>query len=227
MCGRYSLVATVDKIEKQLGIKLKSTIPLVNNYNIAPVQHGAIITNDAPNQVQSFRWGLVPHWAKASNKSGALINARSEGIDQKPSFRTPIRKQRCLVLADSFYEWKKSGGQKYPYRIMLKSENIMAMAGVWEEWRMNNEYLQTFSIITAAANAEVSSLHSRMPIIFTTKNARDKWLSELPLTEVLSMLEQPVDGILKSYRISQKVNSVSYDKPEIHKEVRDDLLTLF
>jgi len=200
---------------------------LVNSFNIAPMQNGAVITNNKPNQLQFFRWGLVPHWAKTEKQASRLINARIESIEEKPSFRTAIRKQRCLVLADSFYEWKKSGGQKYPYRIMSKSNDILLMAGIWEAWKSSTTLLYTFSILTTDANQEMESIHRRMPLIFTTKKEQEEWLSDKPFFEIKKLLQKPANGILKSYRVSQAVNSIRNNGSELHVEVKDDLWTLF
>lgn len=227
MCGRFSIVATAEKMKAQLEINLQNSAPLLASYNIAPTQSSLVITNEAPKELQIFRWGLVPHWAKDSSFGAKLINARCEGIASKPSFRVSIRQKRCLVVADSFYEWKKSGGQKYPYRILLADGQLMLMAGVWDEWQFGKKKYQTFSIITTAPNKEMSSIHTRMPVILTSKEQQQKWLENIELEQVLALLQTPDNGILKCYRVSQNINSVKPNNSDLHKEVNDDLLTLF
>lgn len=216
MCGRYSLSTSKEKLQKQLGdIDVGQNLRI--NFNIAPTQHAYVITNHHPNRLEYFNWGLIPHWSKEGTKnSGKLINARSEGIATKPSFRLPIRKRRCLVLADSFYEWKKEGGQKIPYRILLRNGKLMLMAGIWDEWMDGSHPVRSFSIITTEPNHEMKPIHNRMPVIFKDKRQQQKWLEDQELDNVLGMLKTPKDGILDLYRVSTKVNSVRNNSSDLH-----------
>jgi putative SOS response-associated peptidase YedK len=109
MCGRYSQVYTSAEVEQQLEIPLVDSPEIVPNYNVAPTQEALVILNEAPHQLQALRWGLVPYWSKDIQQGARLINARQESIVTKPSFSIPIRQRRCLVIADSFYEWRRSG----------------------------------------------------------------------------------------------------------------------
>ncbi|RMG79343.1 MAG: SOS response-associated peptidase, partial [Bacteroidetes bacterium] len=189
------------------------------SYNIAPTQHAFIITDDAPRRLQYVTWGLIPYWSNDGKNEGKLINARSEGIESKPSFRMPIRKRRCLVLADSFYEWKREGLNKIPYRIFRKDRRLLIMAGVWDVWYREDYAVKSFAILTTTPNEEMSRIHRRMPVIFSNLETYQRWLSNLELPEVLEMLHPPPDNTLDMYRVSEKVNSVKNDMPELHHEI--------
>lgn len=218
MCGRFSLATSQEKLQQQLPF-VEVTDPLRVSYNIAPTQHAYIVANDQPERLQYITWGLVPHWSNDGKNTGRLINARREGIEGKPSFRIPVRQRRCLVPADSFYEWRREGTQKIPYRILLKSENLMMFAGLWDVW-FNGDYgLKTFSIITTDANGDVADIHNRMPVILTGLENQKKWLEAEELDDILELLATPPEGMLKMYRISDLVNSVVNNSPELQEEV--------
>jgi len=217
MCGRYSLAVSKVKLEEALKIKLENEIQ--SNYNIAPTHLSHVITNDQPNQLQKFYWGLIPHWSKDGKLNGKLINARSEGIASKPSFRMPIRQKRCLVLADSFYEWKPYGKKKVPYRIMMRNEAPMVMAGIWDIWQQGNQILKSFSILTTPPNEEMKLIHNRMPVIFSKSELWERWLDDISLEEALQMMQPVEDNSLKIYRVSEKLNSVNFSSEDLHHEV--------
>ena len=227
MCGRYSQVYSFEQLEQQLQIPLSSAISIPANYNVAPTQKAMVLTNEQPNLLQAFRWGLIPHWSKDISQGARLINARREGIATKPSFRIPIRKRRCLVFADSFYEWRRSGQQKLPYRILRDNDDLLVMAGIWEVWQKEGEHVQSFSVITTEPNAEMEGIHNRMPVLLLDHYTQQRWLEEQPLEDILDLLQTPPDGILKHYRVGQQVNSVRNNGPELHQAVSDDPLTLF
>ena len=225
MCGRFSLATSKEKIQSELPfVETGNNIRL--SYNIAPTQHAYIVANDLPEKLQYVTWGLIPHWSKDGKNEGKLINARSEGIETKPSFRIPIRKRRCLVIADSFYEWKKEGTKKIPYRIFSESGKLLVMAGIWDVWYKGDYAIKSFSILTTEPNSEMQKIHRRMPVFFSKNEAYKTWLGANDLNEVLEMCHPPEDGFLKMYRVSEKVNSVRNDSPELHHEIPEPL-TLF
>ena len=224
MCGRFSFVTLKEKIENQFDIIAPSNMGL--SYNIGPTQQAFIISNEAPRKLQNMIWGLIPYWSKDGTNSGKLINARKEGISVKPSFRMPIRERRCLVIADSFYEWKRLGQRKLPYRILLKTEELMVFAGVWDIWTDNHRIIKSFSIITTPANNDLGKIHNRMPVILSTKSAQKKWLSNIALSESLDLLISLKDESLNLYRVTEKINSVKYNALDLHKEV-PELPSLF
>jgi len=220
MCGRFSFIASEEQIREQLGdIDIGGN--LRTNYNVAPTQHAYVITDDQPTRLQYFTWGLIPYWSKDGKKSGKLINARREGISSKPSFRMPIRKRRCLVLADSFYEWRREGTRKIPYRILLKNDELLLFAGIWDVWYKGDYAVKSFSIITTPPNAEMKPIHNRMPVFFTHEELRQQWLEEEEVERVVGLLQTPEDGSLKMYRVSEKVNSVKNNSPELHRSVEE------
>jgi len=218
MCGRYSFSLSEGQVKEHFN-NVEITHLWRTSYNIAPTQHAFVITNDQPKKLQYLAWGLVPYWSNDGKNKGKLINARMEGIEAKPSFRMPIRKKRCLILADSYYEWKQYGTQKRPYRILLNNQPLMVMAGIWDTWNQGGYLVKTFSIITAPSSADVAHIHSRMPVILDTKEQQAEWLSDNSLVRTKSILKTLEPGRLKSYPVSAKLNATSYDKPENHVEM--------
>ncbi|WP_116128147.1 SOS response-associated peptidase [Lewinella sp. IMCC34183] len=218
MCGRYSVVIDEAKLRKQFTKDLV-TPPggLPTNYNMAPTQDGLVITDAAPDRLSAFRWGLVPFWAKDVKIGARMINARREGIEDKPSFRKPIRERRCLVIGDSFYEWKRHDGGKTPYRIRPADGQLLVMAGIWEQWNGDGEDVYTYSIITGAPNREMQSIHDRMPMLLTHGEAQSAWLDrDAPLPDVLELLRTPPDGTLEAYTVSPEVGNVRNNGPSLH-----------
>lgn len=222
MCGRFSFVVKKEKVVKQFpNIEIEGK--LLENYNVAPTQQAYVITNKQPNVLQTMHWGLIPHWSKDGKGSGALINARMETIGEKPSFREPIRSQRCLVLTDSFYEWKTVNSKKIPYRIVMPHDELMIFGGIYDEW----QGVKTFSILTTEPNKEMSKLHTRMPVILKEgDDDYEKWLGDTDLSIILKMSEQPKEDFLHIYRVSEKVNSVKNNCEDLHLEIPEEL-TLF
>jgi len=222
MCGRYSIVIDEAKLRAQFSREL--SLPeggMSKNYNVAPTQNGLVITSAEPDAVAAFRWGLVPFWAKDLKIGARMINARSEGIEDKPSFRKPIRERRCLVLADSFYEWQRREDGKQPYRIQPADGSLLVMAGIWEQWRPKGEKdaapVFTYAIITGAPNTEMTPIHDRMPMLLTNEDQQATWLNrDAELTDVLGLLKTPPDGVLEYYPVSPLVGNVRNNGPELH-----------
>lgn len=219
MCGRYSFSSSKEKINKHFGLSIKKDLKV--SYNIAPTHQAYVITNETPKQLQRLAWGLVPHWAKTPKIGNNLLNARFETISTKPSFRIPVRKRRCLVLADGFYEWRRYGSNRIPYRITaLNSSDLLVFAGVWDIWETRNGApLKTFTIITTPPNEEMKSLHNRMPMILFTKAEQEQWLDNLSLADVLALLKTPADGKLKIFPVSTKVNKPTYNEADLYNPV--------
>ncbi len=226
MCGRYALAPTPKQKTEQLR-DVQQPVTWKIRYNIAPTQSAYIIGNDHPDRICEMSWGLVPSWSRDGHNSGKLINARAESIFEKPSFREVIQTRRCLVPADSFYEWRKEpDGRKLPYRILLKNGALMFMAGIWDEWGSGSNVQTTFSIITTGPNEEMAALHNRMPLILASAEAQAAWLSDLSVEKITSMLQPPANGLLRMYRVSERLNGTNYDAPELQDEV-PDVLRLF
>jgi putative SOS response-associated peptidase YedK len=215
MCGRYTITIPIEELAEELEIPIPD-FALPPRYNAAPGQFLPVITSDNPDSIQLFKWGLVPFWAKDPSIGNKMINARGETLSEKPAFRNLLRKKRCLVLADGFFEWKPEGKQKQPFHIFFRGKKLLTFAGLWDSWTdPEGKELQTFTIITVPPNPFMENIHNRMPAILTGEN-RKKWLREgLSTEELLSML-QPLQGdFLESSEVSKKVNSPVNDFPEI------------
>ena len=221
MCGRFSFNVSKEQIQKEFG-DIDMGVNLRINFNLAPTQHAYVLTNDKPDRLQYFTWGLIPYWSKDGKNSGKLINARKEGISAKPSFRLPIRKRRCLVIADSFYEWRREPAGKVPYRIHMKApDQLIVMAGIWDVWLKQDYAVKSFSIITCPPNQEMTAIHNRMPVLLTSPEKQQQWLEETELDAILGLLDTPADGTLSMYRVSERVNSVKNNSPDLHTEVEE------
>jgi putative SOS response-associated peptidase YedK len=220
MCGRFSLAVSKERIKKKYGVQIEEEI--IPNYNIAPTQSAYVIANNNPKVVQTMNWGLVPHWARDKKVGNNLINARSEGVSGKPSFRMPIRKNRCLVLADGFYEWRKEGRKRIPYRITLRDDTLLTMAGIWDTWiEPNSQQLyHSFAVMTIAPNKEMQRVHDRMPVIFPNMETQAQWLSNIDLETALNMLQTLKDDSLNVFPVSSKVNSVASNSPDLYDAVQ-------
>lgn len=205
MCGRFQLSVKGKQISERFNVEVfdEKYSPM---YNCAPSQNLPVITNTEPDRLSYFKWGLVPFWSKDSKIGFNLINARAENIEQKPSFKTAFSKRRCLIPANGFYEWKKIGKQKIPHRIFLKSEEIFAIAGIWETWKDTEDRpLNSFSILTTTPNSLMRNIHNRMPVILN-RHDEQAWLFEND-EQYLKSLCQPFDTLkMEAYQISPKVN---------------------
>lgn len=214
MCGRYGYTnPDKEKIKKRFRLK-RVVYDLKPSYNIAPTQDVPAILNRVPDEVWPIRWGLVPFWAKDIDIGSRLINARAETVTEKPAFRKSIRRQRCLILADCFYEWKKEGVRKQPYCIHAKGHEPFAFAGIWDVWETDGNQLHTCAIITCEPNATMKPIHNRMPVILDPEN-EEKWLKEDNLDEVKKLLIPAGDDRLEMYPISTLVNSPQNNSEEI------------
>jgi putative SOS response-associated peptidase YedK len=213
MCGRFSIYTPTDTLMKRFQVlRAEDFRP---NYNAAPTQNLPLILNSDPAAISLGRWGLIPSWAKEQKIGNRMINARAETLLQKPSFRTPFRKHRCLVLADGFYEWKKTSDGKIPHRIALKDNKPFAFAGIWGAWTTpDGEEIRSFSIITTEPNQLMKPLHQRMPVILKKEN-EGKWLQEIEISEAQAMLEPYPLEDLEAYPVSTLVNSPRNNSEEV------------
>lgn len=187
-------------------------------YNIAPSQSVPVIrrlSENRPRQLDMLRWGLVPHWAKDLKIGYKMINARAETITDKPSFRAPFKRQRCLVAAGGFFEWQHAGNAKQPFYIHLKDGSLIGFAGLWESWHgPEGETIETFTIITTGANKLVQEIHDRMPVIVQPENY-DTWLGLHTDQAALRQLLMPYPAEeMVAYRVGFKVNSPKHDTPD-------------
>ncbi|MEF7437039.1 SOS response-associated peptidase [Paenibacillus lautus] len=168
MCGRFTLTVTWEELMTRYLIDPESVSPFhVPRYNIAPTQMvTAIIHDGSTNRIGQLQWGLVPSWAKDPSGGAKMINARSETLEDKPAYRMPFYRKRCLIPADGFYEWQKNGNGKQPFRIGLKNVEIFSMAGLYDTWiTPRGEKLSTCTVITTEPNRLMEPIHNRMPVI--------------------------------------------------------------
>ena len=160
--------------------------------NIAPGSNVPVVINPVDRNVLMFRWGLIPGWAKDEKIGYRMFNARAETVADKPSFRVPFRKQRCLIPSDGFYEWKMVNDRKYPFLFTLKNKSPFTFAGLWEQWRDGEgNIIKSCTLITTTPNSLVAEYHDRMPVILADEN-RWKWLEDRPQNELQAMLA-PID----------------------------------
>src|SRR5215471_19020439 len=165
MCGRFTMATNTAALEERFHARLATEIA-GPTYNAAPSQAQLTILNDRPQAIVRAAWGFVPEWADGRPDVKPLINARAETAATKPFFRDAFKRKRCLVLADGFYEWKRAGKSKVPYRIALKTEEPFTFAGIWSAVHDAQGVVHpTFAILTTEANALVSQIHTRMPVI--------------------------------------------------------------
>jgi putative SOS response-associated peptidase YedK len=214
MCGRITLKTPADLLQEELGLLVEGE--LTPRYNIAPSQRIAVVTNASERKVEHLRWGLIPSWARDPSIGNRLINARAETAAEKPSFRNALRKRRCIILADGFYEWRADGKRKTPIHIRLESKRPFALAGLWEVWRdPEGEPVCSCTILTTTPNPFMTHYHDRMPVMLSREGI-DSWLAPEPRhAEELACLMVPWDGEpLEAFAVSTLVNSPANDRPE-------------
>lgn len=214
MCGRFSLTTPIDGIRKLFGFDRIPNLP--PRYNIAPTQAVLAVrhSNGAPDCFMA-RWGLIPSWSKDPSIGAKLINARSETVHEKPSFKTAFRRRRCLIPVDAFYEWKTIDGKKQPFRIAFDDGNVFAFAGLWERWLgADGSDVETCSIVTTDANDTLRPIHHRMPVIVDAHRF-DTWLDAE--TEEAARVMRPYVGArtLVYHPISRRLNDVRNDDADL------------
>lgn len=219
MCGRYNLTLPVDALARLFDFPERPN--LAPRYNIAPTQEAPVIRrrDGGQRELVLMRWGLVPSWSKAMGKSAPLINARSETVADKPSFRSAFRQRRCLIPATGYYEWRSDPSGKQPFHITPADGGVMALAGLWESWtdpaRADAPPLLSFALMTTRPTDELAAIHDRMPVILAPANYT-AWLDPAAPADRLAPLLGPfVGAALQAYPISRRVNAVRHDDPDI------------
>lgn len=223
MCGRYVIEDFQELSETLRQIPFQSFFDFQPNWNAAPThQLPVIIDVDGGLQMHPMQWGLIPGWLKPGEKPKvAPINARSETIAEKPMFRNLVRRRRCLVPANGFYEWKRTGGPKQPYYIHLTDQAIMLMAGLYDVREgEDGERQASYTIITGPPNQVMGSIHDRMPMIIHPDDVElwmDRDINDIaPLEPLLVPLP---DREIEMYPVSTAVNSVKNNRPELMEPV--------
>jgi len=217
MCGRFALTAPASAIAEIFQVDvLPEVLP---RYNVAPSQQVAALVRqeDGTRQMTTFRWGLIPSWAKDPKIAYKMINARSETAASKPAFRAAFKRRRCLILADGFYEWtRRSKTDKIPHLIQLEDGRPFAMAGIWERWvSPEGEEIRSTAILTTGPNELMEPIHNRMPVILPTEREAD-WLDPEASKEALQELLVPFDADSMQERIvTKRVNNARHEGPDV------------
>jgi putative SOS response-associated peptidase YedK len=213
MCGRFAFYSPSEAAAALFGVNASTEVQ--PRYNIAPTQYIAAIRNaeQGERELVMLRWGLVPFWAKDPSIGNRMINARAETVAEKPSYRNAFKHRRCLVLADGFYEWQRSGDAKTPYFISLASGAPFALAGLWENWtdKESGESLQTTTLITTAANEFMAPLHHRMPVILEADNAGEWLAGTVDLLDDVAAITPP----LQAWPVDRRVNNARNEGDEL------------
>jgi putative SOS response-associated peptidase YedK len=218
MCGRFTETIDPRTMIERFGLTTGMEDIMIR-FNIAPTQDvPVVVIRDGARALVPMRWGLVPHWAKDASIGARMINARAETVHEKPSFRKSLVERRCLVPADGFYEWMRKDGQsaKIPVRIVLKSREMFAFAGLWDVWRAPDADapLHSFTIVTTESNELIRPFHERMPVILPRRD-EERWLDPAltDIEELRTMLRPFPADLMEMYVVSAKVNSPRNESP--------------
>jgi putative SOS response-associated peptidase YedK len=218
VCGRFAFYSAHEAVRDLFGVA--DAPEIAPHWNIAPTRYVPVVRTDASGarRLAMLYWGLVPSWAKEKAIGARMINARAETLADKPSFRTALRRRRCLVLANGYYEWQKREGAKQPYYIRLASEEPFGMAGLWESWveREGEAPLESCTIVTTAAHPELAPIHDRMPVVMLPEHY-GAWLDpSVQDPGLLAPLLVPRPGAqFAMVPVSRRVNDARNDGPEL------------
>jgi putative SOS response-associated peptidase YedK len=249
MCGRIALYTPPDRLARQLDAALAPDLGDASEprWNVPPTQTVLALVHPDPERaagadppiklsesgrlLTTFRWGLIPWWAKDLSIGNKFFNARAETIETKSPFKSPLEKKRCLVIADGFYEWRKDtegeGRKKTPFYITRSDGEPFAFAGLWESWRdpspprESAQRILSCTIITTTADEDIETIHDRMPVVVERDNF-DEWLlpGTLDHAELATLLQPAPKGTLALREVSNQVNSVKNDGPELVEPAR-------
>ncbi len=214
MCGRSSLTKTEKEIEERFNASFYSD-ELVRynplpNFNVAPTHIMPVIKGSSPDKIDLYRWGLIPFWAKDEKIGYKMINARVETLLEKSAFKTAAKSRRCLVPMDGFYEWKREGKTKTPYRITMQDDSIFSAAGLWESWKNDKgEEVFSFTVITQPPNEMMKDIHNRMPAILTQEQEQ-QWLdNSISAEDAVSIIQPYPSDLMLAYKVDSRVGKVS------------------
>ncbi|MBI5876960.1 MAG: SOS response-associated peptidase [Chloroflexi bacterium] len=217
MCGRFTLYTNLEQLAMLFDADAPD-IALPPSYNIAPTQPAmTVVHRDDRNKLAAMRWGLIPVWAKDISIGSRMINARAETLGEKASFKRLFKSRRCLVVADGFFEWRKTSEGKIPMHIRLKSHEPFGFAGLYDTWTSPDGLaITSCTIITTAANEFMLPIHDRMPAIIAARR-RAEWLDpQNDKIEQLAALLAPYPAReMEAYPVSRLVNSPAHNSPEI------------
>jgi len=218
MCGRFTQERPASELAEIFGAE-----PLADDpgprYNVAPTDETLVVVQrEERRAITAYRWGLVPHWSTDLKAGSRMFNARAETLTTSPAFREAFRRRRCLVPVESFYEWKREGTVRQPYRVVREDGRPLVLAGLWAGWKdpSTEQVRRTFTIVTTTPNEAMADLHDRMPVL-VPDDAWDRWLQPAPAEpgELLAMLEPTDEIALRIYAVNRFVNDVRRDGPEL------------
>jgi putative SOS response-associated peptidase YedK len=218
MCGRYSLV----KSEQDLKYYYRGALNGLDgfrgpNWNVAPSQTMPVVTSEG---FEMMTWGLVPSWSKEFKVSFTTINARAEGLAEKPMYRGPFKRSRCLVPATGFYEWQKLAGGKKPYYFSIPGQELFSFAGLFDTWRSpGGEEFKSYTIITTTPNSVMEGVHDRMPVILSRQDEAD-WLNLAEPPEQLQLMLNPLESDeMVKWPVPAAVGNVRNNGPELQEKL--------
>ena len=216
MCGRFVITSAPEALRRIFGYLEQPNFP--PRHNIAPTQPvPVVIVENGARHFRLMRWGLIPSWVKDPRQFALLINARSETVIEKPAFKNAIRRRRCLIPADGYYEWQAADGRKRPFFIYRRDRQPFGLAAIAESWMgPNGEELDTVAIVTSAASRELSVLHPRVPVAIAPDDFA-RWLdcSEDSAAPVMALMVPPRDGAFAWHEVSMRVNHADNDDPQL------------
>ena len=222
MCGRYYLDTLPELMLQHFGIAPPAAYE--PHWNIAPTLHAPVLRGHGKNlEFAMLRWGLVPYWAKDPAIAGKLINARGDGVSEKPAFRAAYRKRRCVVPATGFFEWRAEGGVKQPYAIVPTTQPLFGMAGLWETWTdPNGAALETFTIVTTEPNARMAELHDRMPVLLEPPDYA-RWVTGRT-EEAAALIRPSASDSIRYFAVSRAVSNAKNDRPDLVQPIANQQL---
>ncbi|SVC89167.1 uncharacterized protein METZ01_LOCUS342021 [marine metagenome] len=214
MCGRFAFATRRQKLERQFKVENLLEEP-PTNYNVAPTQQVSIIREhkDVSRLINTVYWGLIPHWAKDRKMATRTINARSETVHEKPSFRHCIRRKRCILPASGFYEWHTIGELRQPHYISKSDGSLLALAGLWDTWESENGIIESCTILTTEANSFMQPIHDRMPVILERLDYSD-WLDCSDEDPSRFLRQFPAEK-MQSWPVSSQVGNPRNNLPEL------------
>jgi putative SOS response-associated peptidase YedK len=217
MCGRFNLRTNPRDFADFFAAQAPPAAEqLLMGFNIAPTQDVLAVRADSGSrEAVPLRWGLIPSWADDPKIGNRMINARSETAPDKPAFRTPFKRKRCLIPASGFYEWQKRDDGKQPYHIHPQQGGLMAFAGLWDRWQpADGDAIESCTILTTSANRTLSELHDRMPVILAPQDYGDWLEAAADVAALQRLLRSATEDFLDFEPVSKLVNNVRNTGPE-------------
>tara|TARA_A100001037_G_C15153953_1_gene642118 strand:+ start:7119 stop:7811 length:693 start_codon:yes stop_codon:yes gene_type:complete len=223
MCGRKTLTRDIQSIIEELAIDMWNSNDLYPNYNITPSQMAPILIGENNSRiVKLMQWGLIPQWANEESIGAKMFNARAETILEKPSFQNLVQQNRCIIIADGYYEWKRSSNSSQPYYIYHPEYKLLPMAGLWNTWKSStNQIIDSYTVITTIPQKNIDHIHQRMPVILNPISI-DEWIHcDTVHSNQAIMNLVPYSRPLSFHSVSTLVNSPKNNSPDCIRSTED------